>query len=177
MRTQKVVVMPYDGQWKADFAKIRQEILDAAGAFITGVEHVGSTAVEGLAAKPIIDIDVVIRDWTVFDDVVRALGRIGYVHEGNLGIPEREAFRYDGKPHLRTHHLYVCAQDSRELARHIAFRDFLRSHPEAAEKYGAVKAQAARLFPEDIEGYMACKAPVIAELYALCGLHDEEQSK
>ena len=113
MRTQKVVVVPYDPQWKRDFEQIKREITEAAGPLLAGVEHVGSTAVEGLSAKPIIDIDVVIRDWAVFDSVVCALGRIGYVHEGNLGIPEREAFCYEGKTHLRAHHLYVCPQDSR----------------------------------------------------------------
>ncbi len=172
MRTQKVVVVPYDPQWKRDFEQIKREITEAAGPLLAGVEHVGSTAVEGLSAKPIIDIDVVIRDWAVFDSVVCALGRIGYVHEGNLGIPEREAFCYEGKTHLRAHHLYVCPQDSRELARHLVFRDFLRSCPEAARRYGSAKEEAARRFPNSIEGYMACKAPVIAELYALCGLQD-----
>ena len=170
MRTLNVVVLPYDKAWETDFEAIKQEIEAAIGDLILGVEHVGSTSVEGMSAKPCIDIDVVIRDYTVFDAVVEQLAAIGYQHEGDLGIRHREAFRYEGKPHLRTHHLYVCPQDSEELHRHITFREFLKSHPEAVRQYSRVKEEAARQFPEDIDGYIACKSPCIAELYAQCGL-------
>ena len=170
MGTKKVVVLPYDRAWKTDFEQIRQELAAALGELALAIEHVGSTSVEGLSAKPCIDIDVVIADYTVFDAVVQKLAAIGYTHEGNLGIPEREAFRYEEKPHLRKHHLYVCPRNSRELHRHITFRDFLRSHPEAAREYGQVKETAARLFPEDMDRYMAYKDPCIARLYEECGL-------
>lgn len=170
MRTAKVTVLPYDKAWKAAFEQIKQELESALGDLALGIEHVGSTSVEGLSAKPCIDIDVVIRDHTVFGAVVRKLETIGYFHEGNLGIEDREAFRYDGKPHLMKHHLYVCPQTSRELHRHIAFRDFLRNNPQAAKKYGTVKERAARLYPDDMDRYMAYKAPCIAKLYGLCGL-------
>lgn len=170
MGTKKVVVLPYDRGWKTDFEQIRQELGAALGNLALAIEHVGSTSVEGLSAKPCIDIDVVIADYTVFDAVVQKLSAIGYTHEGNLGIPEREAFRYEEKPHLRKHHLYVCPRNSRELHRHITFRDYLRSHPEAAREYGRVKETAARLFPEDMDRYMAYKAPCIARLYEECGL-------
>ena len=170
MRTKKVVVVPYDAAWKKDFERIRREIEDAAGDLIMAIEHVGSTSVEGLSAKPCIDIDVVIRDASLLDDVVGRLAGIGYVHEGDLGIKGREAFGYSDKPHLRKHHLYVCPQDSGELKRHIVFRDFLRSHPEAAAEYGAVKEEGARRYPEDIDGYIAWKTPCIEALYAQCCL-------
>ena len=170
MRTKKVVVLPYDRTWKSAFEDIRSEIESAIGDLIIGIEHVGSTAVEGLSAKPCIDVDVVIKDYTIFAAVVEKLAGIGYFHEGDLGIEGREAFGYTGKDHLMKHHLYVCPQNSRELHRHITFRDFLRQHPEAAQKYGQVKETAAQLFPENIEGYMAYKAPCIAALYKQCGL-------
>ena len=86
MRTKKVVVLPYDRIWKSDFEEIKREIEGAIGDLIVGIEHVGSTSVEGMSAKPIIDIDVIIQDYTAFDAVVRRLEAIGYVHEGNLGI-------------------------------------------------------------------------------------------
>ena len=127
MRTKHVVVLPYDKKWKQDFEEIKKEISEVIGSFAIAIEHVGSTSVEGLAAKPIIDIDVVVKS----DDIKRAiegLGSIGYVHEGNLGIEGREAFTYEGKEHLQTHHLYVCPEDSPELKRHLAFRDYLRDH-------------------------------------------------
>ena len=121
-------------------------------------------------AKPCIDIDIVIRDYTVFDVVVEKLATIGYIHEGDLGILDREAFKYDSKPHLQKHHLYVCPQASEELRRHLTFRDYLRSHPEAIRQYSAIKEQAAHLFPNDIDQYIQYKSPCIEELYRLCGL-------
>ena len=170
MKTKRVVVLPYDAKWKSDFEKIKQEIENAIGDLIVGVEHVGSTSVDGLSAKPCIDIDVVIKDYSVFDDVIDKLASIGYIHEGNLGIEDREAFKYLDKPHLQTHHLYVCPQQSEELHRHISFRDFLRKTPEAVKRYGAVKEKAAQLFPDDIEKYIAYKSSCIEELYMICGL-------
>ena len=170
MRRKKVIVLPYDPAWKDAFEAIKGEIEAALGKLILGVEHVGSTAVEGVSAKPCIDVDVVIQDYSVFSDVVRKLEAIGYVYEGNLGIRDREAFRYSDKPHLLAHHLYVCPRNSRELHRHLTFRDFLRSHPEAAKQYGQVKERAAQLFPEDMDQYIAYKSPCIARLYEQCGL-------
>ncbi len=170
MRTKKVVVLPYDANWKSDFEKIKGEIETAIGNLIIGIEHVGSTSVEGLSAKPCIDIDVVIKDYSVFDTIVAKLAAIGYIHEGNLGIEDREAFRYSDKPHLQTHHLYVCPRYSKELHRHITFRDFLRNNPWAVKKYGTVKEEAALLFPNDIDKYVEYKSNCIDELYGICGL-------
>ena len=170
MQTKHVVVLPYDPKWKADFEAIKQELEAAAGDLLVAVEHVGSTSVEGLSAKPCIDIDAVIEDYSVFEEVIDKLRSIGYIHEGNLGIKDREAFKYSNKPHLQKHHLYVCPQQSKELYRHIAFRDFLRSNPEAARKYASVKETAARLFPDDIDKYIEYKSPCIEELYEMCGL-------
>ena len=170
MKTKRVVVLPYDKEWKNAFEQIKKEIENALGDLIVATLHVGSTAVEGMSAKPCIDIDVVIRDYSVFDDVVQRLNAIGYIHEGDLGIKGREAFKYSDKPHLMNHHLYVCAEDSRELYRHVTFRDFLRSDPRAMEKYSRVKEEAARLFPNDIDKYMQYKSACIEELYLMCGL-------
>ena len=170
MRTKKVIVLPYDCAWKTDFETIKAEIVSALGDLMIGIEHVGSTSVEGMSAKPCIDIDVVIKDYDVFPKVVRQLETIGYIHEGNLGIKDREAFKYSDKPHLKTHHLYVCPQDSEELHRHITFRNFLRTHPEAVVEYSRMKETAAKLYPNDIDGYIRYKSPCIEKLYELCGL-------
>ena len=149
MKTARVTVLPYDEKWKTGFEDIKREIEVAVGDIIIGIEHVGSTSVVGLSAKPCIDIDVVIEDYSVFSAVAGGLARIGYIHEGDLGIKDREAFKYSCKPHLLNHHLYVCPKDSRELYRHITFRNFLRSNPDAAVKYGRIKEKAAELFPDD----------------------------
>ncbi len=170
MAAKRVVVLPYDALWERDFKEIADELRAALGPLALGIEHVGSTSVRGLSAKPIIDIDVVIEDAAAFGAATAALGRIGYRHEGDLGIAGREAFSYDGKEHLRKHHLYVCTRDSAELKRHIAFRDYLRSHPEAAREYGRLKEEGAALHPRDIDGYMEHKAPLIERIYREMGL-------
>ena len=170
MRTGRVVVVPYEEAWASAFEEIKKEIEAEIGDLIFGIEHIGSTSVKGLSAKPCIDIDVIIKDYSVFDEIVNKLGAIGYIHEGNLGIKDREAFKYTDKPHLMMHHLYVCPQYSKELHRHITFRDFLRSNPEAVKKYSMVKEKAAELFPSDIDKYIEYKSPCIEELYMMCGL-------
>lgn len=170
MRTARVTVVPYDEAWTSAFDDIRCELERGLGALALSIEHVGSTSVEGLSAKPCIDIDVVIEDYGVFSEVIAALEGIGYIHEGNLGIKDREAFKYSDKPHLMKHHLYVCPKESLELKRHLTFRDYLRTHPEAARKYGEVKTEAARLYPDDIDKYIEHKSHCIAEIYRECGL-------
>ena len=99
MQTTIVEVVPYDSAWKFDFEKIKAEIEGALGDLIVAIEHVGSTSVEGLSAKPCIDIDVVIEDYSVFDAVILNLENLGYIHEGDLGIKDSEAFKYNSKPH------------------------------------------------------------------------------
>ena len=170
MGARRVVVLPYDAEWEKDFMAIKAEIQGALEGLALRIEHVGSTAVPGLSAKPIIDIDVVIQDGSMLDAVVSALGKIGYRHEGDLGIAGREAFAYEGKDHLRKHHLYVCPRDSAELKRHLAFRDYLRAHPEAARAYSRVKEEGAALYPYDIEKYIEHKSPFIEKTYSEIGL-------
>ncbi len=167
---KKVIVLPYDKAWKSAFEEIKKEIKGAIGDLIIGIEHVGSTSVEGMSAKPCIDIDVIIKDYSIFDSVVSKLETIGYRHVGDQGIKDREVFKYSDKSHLQKHHLYVCPQQSEELHRHITFRDFLRNNPEAVKKYSLVKETAARLFPDDIDKYIEYKSPCIEELYKICGL-------
>ncbi len=170
MKTKHVTVLPYDPRWEGDFLKIRDEIRCALGELALRIEHVGSTSVPGLSAKPVIDIDVVIEDRSRLCAVIAALEATGYRHEGDLGIAGREAFKYDGKEHLKKHHLYVCPRDSAELKRHLAFRDYLRSHPEAAREYGRIKEEGAALYPFDIDKYIRHKSPFIGKIYAELGV-------
>ena len=167
---KRVVVEPYDEAWKDDFAAIRDELEAVLNGLVLRIEHVGSTSVEGLSAKPVIDIDVVIGDRSILPEVISALESIGYSHEGDLGIPGREAFKYEGKDHLKKHHLYVCAQDAEELKRHIAFRDYLRSDPDAVAEYSRIKEEGARLYPDDIDKYIEHKSPFIESVYKRIGL-------
>lgn len=174
MVTRNIVVLPYDKKWQQDFLDIKKELAAALGMSPEGlalaIEHVGSTSVPGLSAKPIIDIDIVVKACDV-EAAIQVLAGIGYNHEGNLGIPGREAFGYSGKEHLQEHHLYLCPEDSPELKRHLAFRDYLRTHPLAVEEYSHIKLEAAKLFPHDIDGYINHKSPVIEKIYKEIGLN------
>ena len=174
MAIRNIVVLPYDQKWQQDFLDIKKELAEALGIVPEGlalaIEHVGSTSVPGLSAKPIIDIDVVVKACDV-EATIHALAVIGYNHEGNLGIPGREAFGYSDKEHLQEHHLYLCPEDSPELKRHLAFRDYLREHPQAVEEYSCIKLEAAKLFPHDIDGYINHKSPVIEKIYKEIGLN------
>ena len=167
---KRVEVSPYDSAWVKDFQAIKKELNVALGDLALSIEHVGSTSVPGLSAKPIIDIDVVIEDETKLPAVVKALESIGYTHEGNKGIKGREAFAYEGKEHLRKHHMYVCTKDASELKRHLTFRDYLREHPEEVEAYSRVKEEGAKRYPFDIDGYIEFKSPYIEGVYRKIGL-------
>ena len=167
---KRVIVESYNSEWKKDFEDIRSELMAVLEGKVISVEHVGSTSVEGLSAKPVIDIDVVIEDEDAFPEVKAAMESIGYTHEGDLGIKGREAFKYKGKEHLRKHHLYVCTKDAAELKRHISFRDYLRTHPEAVREYGRIKEEGAKLYLLDIDSYIEHKAPFIEGIYRALGI-------
>ncbi len=167
---KKVIVVPYNEIWKSEFEKIKEELMNELYGHIIAIEHVGSTSVEGLAAKPVIDIDIIIKDYNSFEEIKAKLASIGYYHEGDMGIKDRQAFKYTDKIHLMKHHLYVCPEYSEELKRHIAFRNYLRTHKEDRDWYGEVKLLAAKNYPEDINSYMIAKKPCGAEILRKCGL-------
>ena len=169
MTTRTIVVMPYDEKWAQAFLDIKSKLDAVLGGLPISIEHVGSTSVQGLAAKPIIDIDVVVRRTDV-GAAIKALATIGYEHEGNGGIEDREMFKYSGKENLMEHHLYVCPEDSAELKRHVLFRDYLRAHPDAVQAYSQIKKEAAELYPHDIDSYINHKGTVIEKIYKELGL-------
>src|SRR5581483_5318568 len=141
-----VEIADYDPRWPEAFAALRGQIAAVLGPLAQRIEHVGSTAVPGLPAKPIIDLDVVIATPADLPAVIGRLGTLGYQHEGDLGITGREAFTSPAA--APGHHLYVCAASSPELARHLAFRDYLRTHPVQARAYAELKRSLAGQFGE-----------------------------
>ena len=169
MKTKNVVVEKWNPKWKDEFERIADSLGEDVIYNSVKIEHVGSTSVEGLSAKPIIDLDIVIEN-DKFEIIKRLLNDKGYKHEGDLGIEGREAFSYSGKEELMTHHLYVCTKDSEELFKHITFRDFLKNNPALASEYSKVKEQAAVLYPDDIDKYMEFKSEIIEKIYKRCGL-------
>lgn len=159
-RAEPVVVVPYDGAWPRRFAALRSRLLTALGDLAVAVEHVGSTAVPGLAAKPIVDVDVVIRREEDLFETAQRLSNLGYAHIGDLGVAGREAFRQP--PDLPPHHLYVCVAGTVELQRHLAFRDALRADGELAARYAALKHDLAERYRDDRDAYSEGKTRFIA---------------
>jgi GrpB-like predicted nucleotidyltransferase (UPF0157 family) len=157
-------VVDHDERWARDFQLIRDRLWPVVAASALAVEHVGSTAVPGLAAKPVIDVDVVVADAGRVGPVVAALASIGHSHQGDLGIPGREAFSM--VPGLPAHHLYVVVLGSAPHRDHVDLRDHLRTHPRAAARYAAEKRRLAPLLLTDREAYVRGKAWLVVELLA-----------
>lgn len=172
MHTKKVIVIPWQPDWQENFYKLRNMLQIQLDGLVCAIEHIGSTSVPGLPAKPILDVDVVIPNRELFGQVKAKLEEIGYFHRGDLGVLGREAFGYSDKRDLMCHHLYVLAQDSDELRRHLGFRDWLRTHPVDAEEYARVKLDAAERFSGDIEAYIDAKSDFILQIYQKAGLTD-----
>ncbi len=164
-----IVVVPYNENWIIEFNKIKDEVLPAICNDIISFEHVGSTSVPGLWAKPIIDINIIVENIKL-SLVIEMLCSIGYIHEGNLGIEGREAFRYSDKPHLMQHNLYVSTRNSAEYKRQMTFRDYLKAHPLDCIKYSEIKLEMSKKFPHDIDSYIKGKEPVVMEIYRKCGI-------
>ena len=135
------LVQPYNADWPSWFEQIKSYLEPGLSGFACTIEHVGSTAVPGMVAKPIIDLDIVIPP-SSFPEVKQALEVLGYVHQGDLGIPGREAFDLlndRAGARLPEHHLYVCEEGVHQLRKHLAFRDFMRKHPEWRERLSQLK--------------------------------------
>lgn len=163
MKTKHVIVESYNVLWVDAFHRIKKELELALKDEILRIEHVGSTSVVGLSAKPIIDIDIVIDQ--NFMSVKKILESIGYSHEGDLGIVGREAFSYQGKTHLMKHHIYICDKDASELKKHLALRDHLRTHPDDRDTYGKLKKELAVKFSNHIDLYIDGKSEFIHSIY------------
>jgi len=170
--TDPVEVVPYDPRWPRMFEEERQRILGALGPRALEVEHIGSTAVPGLAAKPVIDIMVGVGTLDDAPACIGALEALGYeyVSEFEQELPERRYFRRFGPDGRRTHQIHLV--ERRNLGwweRHVRFRDYLRSHPEVAREYGELKMELARRFRHDRAGYMDGKEDFVraVEMLAL----------
>jgi GrpB-like predicted nucleotidyltransferase (UPF0157 family) len=154
-----VIIEDYDPRWPERFEALRARIGSALRPLAATIEHVGSTAVPGLAAKPIIDIEVLLRSQTDLPRAIKRLTTLGYEHQGDLGIAGREAFR--APTGVFPHHLYVCSPDSRQYGRHIAFRNHLRGNPEDARAYERLKRSLADRFGNDRDAYTLGKTDFI----------------
>lgn len=155
-----VEVVDYRPEWTEEFQNYARQLKPLLEGLVVGIEHIGSTSVVGLAAKPIVDIDVVISSRIVLKPVLKKLATAGYRHIGNNSVPGREAFAWPGK---RRHHLYVCAVNAPNLHNHLIFRDYLRSHPKAAAIYGQLKKELSQQYRQDAESYCEAKTEFIQQ--------------
>jgi GrpB-like predicted nucleotidyltransferase (UPF0157 family) len=168
----EVVVVDYDPDWAKAFTQIRDFIAPVVAGCIISIEHVGSTSVRGLAAKPIIDVDIVVASTAAAKATIERLATIGFEHRGDLGVPGREAFTKH--PELPPANVYVVLRHCTAYRNHIALRNYLRAHPNAATEYGALKKELAQQFPNDIDAYIDGKTDFIVGILELSGLEAEE---
>lgn len=162
-----VEVVAWSADWARDFERVAADLRTALAA-VPGsrVEHVGSTSVPGLAAKPILDIDVIVPPAAV-PAAVAALTEIGYVHRGDLGVVGREAFFAPDEAPRR--HVYVCAAGTTNVRNHLAVRDVLRTHRDLRDAYAEVKRALAADPDRDIDTYIARKSAVLQRVLAVSG--------
>lgn len=157
-----MLIQAYQEGWAEDFQQIKKVLHEVLPPSVA-VEHIGSTAVPGLAAKPIIDIDLGMEHRQAFEQIKRQLAQVGYYHNGNQGIPDREVFKRATLAPVHPvldairHHLYVCPADSAELKQHLVLRDHLRTHPADRAQYQDLKYEIAALAQQDQKQYAALK--------------------
>ena len=164
-----MLIIEYQDNWPEKFKRIKNELTRVLSFEDLAIEHIGSTSVIGLAAKPIIDLDIVYYKTEQFKVIVEKLKSIGYLHNGNQGVPGREVFKrnpdYDNHPVLDSiqHHLYACHSSSIELKRHLTFRNTLRSNKDARDAYGLLKHEIANQANQDKTKYASLKENLARE--------------
>ncbi len=156
-----IIVVDYNANWSNQYKQEKQQIFLALGDTVTNIQHIGSTAVPGLAAKPVIDILLGLKQIPPLPMQISSLEAVGYSYCGELGIPGRHYFR-KGMP--RTYQIHAVLVNSEFWERHILFRDFLRSHPQAAQRYETLKRKLAQEFESDRTSYTNSKTPLIEQL-------------
>jgi GrpB-like predicted nucleotidyltransferase (UPF0157 family) len=160
---RRVEILPYRAEWPALFRAEADRLSGVLGEEMLAIHHIGSTAIPGISAKPIIDILVEVTDIAAVDRYSPALVEIGYTAHGEYGIPGRR-FYTKGGDEARTHHLHIFQSGDPEIQRHLSFRDYMLAHPREARRYGLLKEELACKYPADINGYMDGKDAFIREI-------------
>jgi GrpB-like predicted nucleotidyltransferase (UPF0157 family) len=161
-------IVPHDARWPRMFEAERELVEAAVGDRVETMDHVGSTAVPGLYAKPVIDVLVVVRSLGDAEGCVRPLEGLGYECRGEAGVPGRLFFR-KFRGGLRAFHLHMAGTGSGFWGEHLLFRDYLREHPQGAREYARLKRELAERFRDDREAYSDAKAGFVREVVRLAG--------
>ncbi len=169
---QIVEVKDYNPQWKNWYKRLEANIWPCVSGIAKRICHVGSTSIEGMVAKPVIDIDIVVEDFKQFDQIKAALESIGYEHRGNLGITDRENFKYKNDTEIK-HNLYVILEDSIAFKNHILLKKHLEEHPKDHKRYRDLKQKLAKKSKNGDE-YCKKKTDLILEFLQTQGLSDNE---
>jgi GrpB-like predicted nucleotidyltransferase (UPF0157 family) len=159
-----IVIAPYDPTWPTWFTQVHDYVWPALDGLALRIDHVGSTAVVGLAAKPILDMDIVVSGGDLVAPITERLALIGYEWIGDLGVEGREVFRLRSAHHLPEHHLYLVTENNKAHVDHWLFRDLLSEDTEARDRYEALKKENAIVAAGDLNVYTARKAELVAEL-------------
>ena len=161
-----IVLVPYDAAWPKAFAAEAARLRGAVSDLVVDFHHMGSTAIPGLIAKPVIDILAVVERVEALDSHRESFEALGYEVMGEFGIPGRRYFRKDDASGRRTHHVHAFARGSSEIARHLDFRDYLHAHPSVAAAYAALKRRLAIECGDDTRRYTEGKAAFVREIDA-----------
>lgn len=156
-------VVDHDPAWSARFEAEARRITEALGETTVRVHHIGSTAIPQTKAKPIIDILLEVASLEALDRKAPMLVALGYEAMGEFGIPGRRYFRLDDSNGARTHQVHAFEASVPNVARHVAFRDYMRAHPSIAGEYGALKERLANAHPHDSAAYMDGKDAFVKE--------------
>ncbi|HZL89478.1 MAG TPA: GrpB family protein [Pirellulaceae bacterium] len=148
---------PYSADWPRQFEREAEKLRELLGAELVAIHHIGSTAVPGLAAKPIIDCLPIVRQIERADSLTSAFEAAGYRVWGEYGLPGRRYFTKDDTTGTRTQNVHIYGEGNAEIARHLAFRDYLRAHPDICRQYEVIKRRAYARFPDDIDQYNDAK--------------------
>lgn len=164
----RVTCEDYDPRWRDEFEKVKGYLYSLLKDHVIAIEHVGSTSVIGCAAKPILDIDIVVKSKEDFISVKTILESVGYAHRGDQGIEGREVFKRLFEDEYMAYHLYCCQKDSKELLRHLSLRNYLNDHPKVRDEYSRLKKRLAELYPQQILDYMEGKDEFVKQMNIDC---------
>jgi len=157
------LVVPHDPAWSQAFFDEARRIVAALGDPPVAVHHIGSTAIPGIAAKPVLDLLLEVDRLERLDEQAPVMRELGYQVMGEFGIPGRRYFRKDDANGTRTHHVHGFLAGSDGAVRHRAFRAYMVAHPDEARAYGALKERLASQHPDDMEAYMDGKDAFVRE--------------
>ena len=160
---RRIEVVPHDPEWKKKYEKEASIIRSIFKKEILAIHHVGSTAIPGISAKPIIDILVEVNNIEKIDEFNKDMIEQGYIPKGQSGIPNRRLF-IKGSEELRISHIHVFQEEDTEIIRLLNFRDYMIAHPKEAQEYSQLKERLAREFPENIDGYIEGKDAFIKNI-------------